>query len=313
MRTKITFLLFSLLSIYACSDVIEEDLSDHQVQLRAPADQVVSSNTSQTFWWEELDEVIDGYKLQIVSPSFDSVVQLVLEEEITDALTFTTTLSAGSYEWTVLAFNTSSESEPMIHQLTIQTDSVLDLSSQVLTLLAPEEGLSTQSTDINFLWEPLSDATTYNIQIASPDFTNSTFIQVNEMTNDDFYTATLTEGDYRWRVRAENDNSVTPYAEGTFSIDQTAPAAPILISPANADSVSLPVSLSWEVDESSTMDTLYVYPDSLVSDPILVIGRTDTNFSFDDSSSDSYFWQLRSVDAAGNVSDFSELRKFFIE
>ena len=311
----ISILLIGAITLSNCGDVLEEDLSDQQVILLAPADNVISDNQSQTLWWEELDDIFEGYKIRIVAPSFDSIVNLVEEAEVVqgDGNTYEVNLAEGTYEWTVVAYNSSSETMPLIRTLIIGRDTSNDLSGQIVELQTPLDDMFTNKSDIDFLWSKLNDADSYRIQLAEPDFSNSSFIIADELTEDDFLSVTdLAEGSYLWRVRGENDKSVTSYTMRAFTVDQSAPVAPTLIRPMSGDTVSIPVTLDWEVDAESVMDTLYIYSDSLGSPPVFVLPTTATSYSFNQADFSKYYWRVRSVDAAGNTSLFSVLRRFHL-
>jgi len=309
----IALLFLVLVSGWNCSDILEEDLQDHQIQLRAPVNNLVTDLETHTFWWEKLDEVIDGYRLQIVSPSFDSTIQLVADIIVAEGESQEMTLSPGTYQWTVLAFNPTSETVPVIYDLIIRNDSSLNLSSQRLALVSPVNQTVTNQANLTFLWQSLANAESYKFQISQPDFSNSTFLVEEATIDTDSYSTTLEEGAYEWRVRAENDLSVSPYTTYQLVIDLTPPDAPLLTSPASGDTLSLPINLSWTADNDTVMDTLYVYKDSLVSAPVLQVPTTATQFQFTDTQFDQYFWQVRSVDAAGNAGALSVVRKFFVE
>lgn len=303
-----------LLLSSACSAILLEDLAAEEVVLKAPSNGLESPQFSQTFWWEELTTVVDGYRLEIVSPSFDSIAELVLQTEIAAENTFTVSLTPGIYQWTVVGFNSGSETNPVIRDLVIVNDSTADLSNQSLLLVSPAAGFVTNNTTLNFLWQELASASAYKIQIASPDFSNSTFFTVNETLSADNYSATLEEGIYRWRVRAENETSITPYTERELIIDLSPPEAPILLSPNNGDTLSLPAMLAWEVDNSSSEDTLYLYSDASLNTLILKEATSATSYQLNGVALDQqYYWRLRSVDAAGNTGDFSTTNNFYIE
>lgn len=301
-----------LLMMLGCTDVLEQDLEGDQVVLLAPADNLVTTNVSQVFWWEASEDVT-GYRIRVVSPSFDSIAILVIDDQITEGLTYETTLLPGNYQWTVVGTNSFSETTPIIRNLTILDDSTQNLLTQTLLLIGPEEGASQSDSIVSLLWQELEVATNYRVQIATPNFSNSSFIIEDVIVENDNYETTLTEGDYEWRVRGENETSVTAYSTGSFFIDRSIPAAPILNTPNDRDTVSLPVFLGWSIDESSSQDTLYIYSDSLLNDLVLQIGLTQTSYTFMNGVLDRYFWRLRSVDAAGNVSPFSAVRSFYIE
>ncbi len=316
MRNKFQYLLGILGLLFfgvSCADILVPDLSEEVVQLKGPVSGLETAQQSQTFWWEELDLNVDGYRLEIVTPSFDSVVRLVEQIEIIEGNTHQLSLDAGIYQWTVVGFNESSESQAMIHDLIISDDSTANLSSQNLILVGPEENLVTNMTSVNFLWQELEDASAYKIQVASPDFSNSTFFVVNETVSADNYSTTLAEGEYRWRVRAENESSISPYSENTLTIDLTPPQAPNLLSPIANDSISLPVTLTWEVDPQSKMDTLYVYTDSSLNTLVLKQATTATFFELNGlTEQEDYYWRLRSVDEAGNTGAFSVSQRFYV-
>ena len=121
----------------------------------------------------------------------------------------------------------------------------------------------------------------------------------------------LPEGNLSWRVRAENLNSVSLFSERSITIDLTEPSAPQLNVPADRSIVAtLPIQLDWTADAGTTMDSLFIYTDSLISPAILSLETTNTNFDFSPANFGDYFWRLRSVDEAGNWSDYSPLWKF---
>ncbi len=307
-----TILLFVfLLFVQACVDIQETELEEDVVQLRAPGDGLITETQAQVFWWEAL-EGVDYYKIQIVTPSFDAPVALVEEAEV-EGTSYEFVLNDGTYQWTVIGVNSVSESEPEIFDLTVMADTSANISNQNVALVAPVEQALLNSSEVTFLWTHLASIDEYRIQIASPDFSSSTFIVMDERTGDDFYTTSLNEGSYTWRVRAENDNSVTPYNSRNLEIDLTAPTLPLLLLPEQGDTITPPSNLTWELNTDAFQDTLYVYSDSLITPPILKIATTATSFLFEETTVGDYFWRIRSVDEAGNTSDFSTLRKFFVE
>lgn len=298
---------------YGCSDVLEQDLKDEQVVLKAPVDGLVTNDATQVFWWEALDEPFTAYRIQVVSPSFDSIESLWIDDEVTEGLIYEANLPSGTYQWTVLATNSFSQTTPEIRNLVVRADSTLDLSEKIINLVSPENNFFTSDSTISFLWQSLSQATNYRLQIASPDFTNSSYIVEDVSLETDLYETTLPEGDYQWRVRGENDTSVTPYSTQSFTIDMTVPTTPVLLSPADRDTVTFPAILSWEADQNSARDTLYLYSDSLQTNLVLKLDLTETSYTLNSGDFSRYFWTLRTVDDAGNLSNFSSLRSFFIQ
>jgi len=96
-------------------------------------------------------------------------------------------------------------------------------------------------------------------------------------------------------------------------IDLTAPDAPVLSDPMNGDSLSLPSLLTWNNDETANVDSLFVYPDSLISAPVVQLPLSVSSFTFNNQPGNQfYFWRVKSIDQAGNESSFSALRKFYV-
>jgi len=164
--------------------------------------------------------------------------------------------------------------------LTIASDSAENLTQQNIFLISPAANLVTNETDVDFLWQQLNNVTNYHFQLASPDFSNSSFILEDSRSSDDFVLATLSEGEYQWRVRGENDLSFT---------------------------------LTWNNDETANVDSLFVYPDSLISAPVVQLPLSVSSFTFNNQPGNQfYFWRVKSIDQAGNESSFSALRKFYV-
>ncbi len=308
LRQIATFL--PLLFLFACNDFLEEDISKDEVILLAPTDHATVPQGEVVFNWEEL-EGATSYRLQVVTPSFDSIVEFVADTEITEGFSTQITLAPGQYQWTVTGVNFGYETgTKKIFNLSVESDTAMDLSGSLLILLAPALDAETNEQTTVFQWQPLTFADSYNFQLASPDFSNNAYILTNELVEGTSLTKTLNEGTYQWRVRGQNNSSVSSFTERKLVIDRTPPGQPILDAPANAATVSFPVQLSWNSDLQSIGDTLYVYKDSLLSNQVLKLFTTQTSYLFNDSGTGQYFWRIRTVDKAGNIGPFSDLRKF---
>lgn len=95
---------FVLLGV-GCHDVFEKDISEKDVELKVPADSVETYHTTLTFVWGER-EGATGYRLVIVSPSFDKAVLYVLDT-LVESYQYTCDLKPGKYEWGVLPENSA--------------------------------------------------------------------------------------------------------------------------------------------------------------------------------------------------------------
>ncbi|HEY1872065.1 MAG TPA: hypothetical protein VGG71_13470 [Chitinophagaceae bacterium] len=119
MRTISLIFSFIVFMLYGCAEVFEKSLTNEQVELSAPANNLISEESMQTFYWQRL-EGAKSYQLQVVCPNFDSIVILIADTTIQTNV-FPMNLDSGRYEWRVRAINASSStpfSDP--RQITIQ-------------------------------------------------------------------------------------------------------------------------------------------------------------------------------------------------
>jgi len=103
--TTILILLFGA----GCEEVLETDLTGKKVVLLAPVNNLITSDTLQTFYCEKLDGA-GRYQLQVMSPRFDSIVHLIVDTPVTNN-TFILDLNINTYQWRVKAINNSSSSD----------------------------------------------------------------------------------------------------------------------------------------------------------------------------------------------------------
>ena len=312
--------LVSILSILSCSDVFEIDLEDDKVILIAPQDKLESNSTIHTFWWEEL-EGADEYRLQIVHPSFDSIETLIVDSIVMNDQ-FTVQLQEGEYQWRVIGQNDTYESRYEIYMLRIMNDSSASLSTQTIGFLTPESDACTNNSSVVFTWSALSQADTYTFQIGDASF-NDLLANEELLTNN--YSFNLPdEATYHWRVRAENNNSLTftPWASANITLDQTSPEAAQLSFPAEGATIFIAdqnPDLGWASASDSASDTLYIYADEnadtllLKTEASASFNLDDSNYNFDLPGTEDYFWEILSVDKAGNISPSGELRLFYVD
>ena len=317
------FVILLLITTMSCSDVIvPDDILDETVELISPANNLRTSTQTHTFWWEEL-ETVEGYNLQIVSPDFDNPERLVLDTNIVGD-NFTVTLSDNIYQWRVIGYNEAYESQFDVFDLVVANDSAGDLTSQIVNLQSPTNNFCSNNQTLMFLWDALTGADQYVLQIGNQDFTD---LLLNMDLTDNFLEFTIgDEGEYFWRVRAESQSSqtFTGWTNATFAIDITSTVAPSLNSPAHdatLDYLNQDPDLEWTSATDSVLDSLFIYADEFGDTLLFKIGIEASSFNLEDSSIDfsnisfeeNYYWELNSTDKAGNVSELSEFRTFYIE
>ncbi|RZM17980.1 MAG: hypothetical protein EOO88_41920, partial [Pedobacter sp.] len=192
--------LFLVLEISACSEFVEHSLANRKVLLRSPSNGIETAIYQQVFWWEAIDDAL-YYRLQVVSPSFDSTASLVLDTLVkTDKFIFT--LDPGRYQWRVRAENGSSRTVYSTNGLIVHPAS---LQEQSLRLNTPSTGLLTNQTEIRFSWPRLFGAMNYRLQIDTNNFVDeSKLVQNLSLDGLTYIFSPAREGNYQFRLRAEN-------------------------------------------------------------------------------------------------------------
>lgn len=96
-----------------------------------------------------------------------------------------------------------------------------DISNQVVTLLSPATGTSTDIASQTFLWEEIEGASDYHLQIVTPSFDSTEALILDTLVSKDRFTVTLFPSVYEWRVRAENSAWQTLWTKSQFQIYST--------------------------------------------------------------------------------------------
>lgn len=296
-----------------CSEFIEPSIEHRQVEVLAPANRLETNSYQQSFWWNPVTDAL-YYRLQVVSPRFDSVSKLLLDTLITKDK-FTYTLDPGKYEWRVRAENGSSASAYTMRSLVIYPSS---LSDQVLQMALPSSGLSTAKPQVRYEWLRLFGAAAYRLQVDRNNFLDEKNMDLNITTDNLIFLQTLgAEGNYQFRVRAENATENSRWSPvRTLTYDATGPERPVLSTPLNRQQVSRPVKLVWNRISDADKYEVWVYK----SDGETVYSSnyprtvTATELSFDAGDPGEVIsWRVRAFDKTGNVGAYSELRFFTIQ
>ena len=118
-KIKLIAVLMAVTFATACYEALEPSMENVEVVLVAPVNNLVTTDSVHTFFWEEVERATE-YELQIVSPRFDSIARFVMDTVVTKNQ-FTAELDKGVHEWRVRAMNNSTVSPfSAVRRLTIQ-------------------------------------------------------------------------------------------------------------------------------------------------------------------------------------------------
>ncbi|MGN8055109.1 hypothetical protein ACTJKN_02475 [Pedobacter sp. 22163] len=307
------FLILLLPLLAACSEFIEPSIGSREIGLLAPANRLETNSYQQTFWWNPMADAL-YYRLQVVSPRFDSVSKVLLDTLINKDK-FVYTLDPGKYEWRVRGENGSSASAYAQRSLVIYPSS---LSDQELQLSLPSNGLSVSKPQVRYEWLKLFGATTYRLQVDRNNFLDEKSMDLNITTENLVFLQTLSaEGNYQFRVRAENATQNSKWSTiRTLTYDATGPERPVLSTPLNRQLVSRPVRLVWNKVADADKYELWVYKSDgdtpYNSSYPKILTATELSFDAGDPG-EVVAWRVRAFDKAGNVGAYSELRTFTIQ
>jgi hypothetical protein len=319
MNSKIISLLFYVLITCAgllssCSAIIEPSISKRAVQLEAPYDQYKSNSYTINFWWDQVDDALH-YRLQVVTPKFDSAASLVADTLI-KGNKFSLNLSPGNYQWRVRAENGSSQTPyTSARNFTIYLSSIKQQSVQ---LSSPANNFLTNQGSVNFQWGSLYGATKYQLEIDTNNFVNESTIVYNQLLSGQQFNFTFPKDQtYQWRVKAQNDTAQAQWsAISQVTYDHTPPSKVSLTAPSNGLVVTMPVTLQWSQAATAVKYRLYLYK----SDSTTIYNTnfpatvTTNSYSFNlGVSGDTVYWKVTAIDASGNESQASELRNFVLQ
>ena len=164
------------------------------------------------------------YKLQ-VSENSDFSTLIVEQSSVVDTFFQCPTLNyITQYYWRVQAYNQTSSSFWSFSRKFTTVQEYLDAP----TLVFPQSDAEDLDTQINFIWNKVSNATQYVFQISrNSSFTN---LRINETVNDTTFNANNLSYNttFYWRVRAKKGNSNSNWSEArSFSVKEQDLPAPI--------------------------------------------------------------------------------------
>lgn len=193
--------------------VFTENLSDREVNLLAPINNVQLNSEKINFNWDEVKEA-ESYILQVATPSFKAVKQVVLDVSVTNTF-HSVDLPRGDYQWRVKAKKSNYETEYTMGSFKVYTE---NLSDRKVSLLAPINNVQLDSKKVNFNWNEVKEAESYTLQVATPSFKAIKQVVLDISVMNTFHSLDLPRGDYQWRVKAKSNNYQTEYVVGDFSV-----------------------------------------------------------------------------------------------
>ena len=176
----------------------------------------------------------------------------------------------------------------------------------------PKNGEKLTSSKVTFNWDPVPDAIKYKIQLSTKEDFSSTVFSVNTTTNTYPYLTSLISGKtYYWRIRALVGVSWTDWESHRFySMDPL--AAPGLAAPENGSLRYPNFTLAWYSVTNAVQYQLQLARDSAFTDLVFKGKVSDTFKDFSDLAPGKYYWRVKSIEAGGLKSPWSQVRQFTV-
>lgn len=307
--TRLVLLVIISLCLNNCKEVFEDDLSKVTVNVLAPSDNTVTTTLTHTFWWDPVENA-RGYNITIVSKSFDNIETLVLDSNITTNK-FTYTLYPDTFQWSVMAYNGSSNTDYMISDLIIAQSS--DLSEQMVVLKSPSNNSYQNGDTVDLQWFELSNADYYMVEVRTPDWDGSPVISPQTASTTSFALSGIDDGTYYWGVKAINESSSTNFSIRSFILDTQDPNNPVITYPTynaaihDSTLTDSKITVLWNrgVETGSEIsDSIYISQDSLFTSSETFYS-TATSYEYELASAGIYWIKLISIDLAGNKSEYT--------
>lgn len=184
---------------------------------------------------------------------------------------------------------------------------------QAPNLIVPAHNAWVTTSTPQFTWASVAEATAYQIQIDN----NSDFSSLEHDATPSGTTYTvdpqLADGLYYWRVRASSAAGSGPWSNTrSFKIDTQAPATPALRTPQNAQTITANrPTFSWDAASGATRYEMRLG----TTNPPQTVVTTGSSTSYHPVNplvTGDYYWQVRALDAAGNVSAWSSAFRVII-
>lgn len=316
MKTINKIILFALAIVtVSCEDIFEEDITNDTIQIISPLNGSIIESNVVKFQWNSLKGA-DKYRVQVYGTN-----QTIVLDSLVSKTNLTCPLIQGVYQWRVRGENfayQSSYSFPVSFSTVISND----LTNQQVVLSSPQNDTFVNFTNVTLSWLSLPNATSYSIEVVN--ISNGQQVYSNTAiagTSVTLNVPSLTDGTYEWRVKAKNSATETQqYAARKFLIDTVIPNQPQNAAPANnsVQIINQQLTFTWTIaTDSGAAQSPISYKIEFSNDiNFATISQTSnassTTFQQTFSTAGTYYWRVKAIDQALNVSIASAPFKFTI-
>lgn len=302
------FVLLGLtLTFSSCEEILfEPDITNTTIEILAPKENAVLTSSTVFFQWAAV-EGATSYEVQLATPNFENARQIVFNTTVEET-SYNEELPPNDYEWRVRAQNSSFSSAFTSARFKVETNEVF--SSERVALISPPNNYITNKSKITLEWQEVDNAQIYRIQVLE-----NSELKLEETTVNNSVEIDFPEGEFTWKIRAENETQNTIYTGRTILVDTTSPNTTTLLKPEN-NSTTSNTSLTFEwsrtpIAGSVESDSLYIFKDVALQD-LEKKARVTNSYTAILNRQQTYYWYMKSFDEAGNQTQRSEVFSFTV-
>ncbi len=181
------------------------------------------------------------------------------------------------------------------------------------TLVAPADDATLPAAEVPFEWTAVEGADTYHLHVATDADFNDLVVNEAALTATTVTKTMPGDGDYYWRVRAENAAENGPWSEvWHFTVETpvcVTPEAPTLLFPEDGSTVENgQPTFQWSAVADATGYEIAIGLLPNVSDALIDEMTTETEFTPATplTAGETYYWWVLAVNTAGGCDTASE-------
>jgi hypothetical protein len=300
----------------SCEDIFEEDITKEVIQIISPTNGQKIESNAVNFQWTKIDGA-SNYRLQIYDQN-----QTILLDSLTAKENLKYPLNEGNYNCKVRAENFAYIS-PFSPAVSFSTFVSNNLTKQQVVLSSPQNEVYLNFKDITLNWFSIPYATSYFVIVTDIISGQQIFANTAPITNTfvNLKIPNLVDAKYEWRVKAKNDISETEqYSSRIIYIDTVNPNQVLNQTPTNnsIQTINQELNFSWTAAmNSGSLEAPISYKIEFSNEEnFTTINQTfnqnATTLKKSFSSAGIYFWRVKALDQAGNISVASSPFKFTI-
>jgi len=275
---------------------MHKDIRAETVTLLSPQDNAELESGAVVLSWEPLAGA-DSYRLVVASPGFGNAQQVLADSTLTGTFC-RITLPDGDYQWRLDGRNEEFTSLPVTASFRVR--SIADLSDKTVEVVSPKSGHVLTSNNVLFSWDAIAGAEEYRITVVSPDFSNIQQLLEDTSTAETNFRITLPDGNYQWRVQAQNSKSTSKLQTHSFQVsllkDISGKQISVIAPSDGIETTNPDVLFAWEPVSGATSYRLMIASPSFAQVVSLVEDKTLDETSYRTTlPTGTYQWRIQAL------------------